>query len=167
MYIILSFCQQETNCVPRLVYSVNHMDKTLPGMPEESSQMHFSRKPFTSPQLTAERKASGKTIQTICETRLTVDYIHIRFPVFLWHCRMGNEAVSTYHRQQIRVRCWGPCWISVHIGNGLCRKGSIAFTAIIIYSVTGALHSRADNASQQEVHILNLVTVNVLQLLQM
>lgn len=131
------------------------MDRTLPGMPEVSTQMHFSGKPFTSPQLTAERKASGKTKQFVREdsqyTIFTSD-----FPVFLWHCRMGNEAMSTYHRQQIRVRCWGPCWISVHTGNGLCWKGSIAFTVIIVYLVTGGLYSRADNASKQEMHILNL-----------
>lgn len=69
---------------------------------------------------------------------------------------MGYEAMSTYHRQQIGVCCWGSWWISVHFGNRLCWKGSIGFPVIIIYYVTGGLCSSADNASKQVIHILNL-----------
>lgn len=156
MYILLSFCQQETNCVPRLVYNVNHMDRTRPGMPEESTQMHFSGKPFTSPQLTAESRLQARPNKQIVRQDSQQTIFTSDLPVFLWHCRMGYEAMSTYHRQQIRVCSWGSWWISVHFGNNLCWKGSIAFTVIIIYYVTGGLCSRADNASKQVIHILNL-----------
>lgn len=42
MYIMESFCQQETNWVPGFVYTVNQKDMNVLQVPG-STQMHFSK----------------------------------------------------------------------------------------------------------------------------
>ena len=43
MYIVESFCQQETNWVPGFGYTVNQKDMNVLQLPGRSTQMHFSQ----------------------------------------------------------------------------------------------------------------------------
>lgn len=65
MYIAKSFCQQETNWVPRFVYNVNHKDMNVSHCLKKACGYSFSSNRFTFLQLMDEKKASGKTKLTI------------------------------------------------------------------------------------------------------